>query len=168
MKSLLLVILTVALVPLLQAETFNELFGNALLDKDGNPVATETLDGKIVGVYFSAAWCPPCRAFTPSLVQFQNSNKSDFEVVFVSSDRSAEDQAKYMKDYRMKFLTIAHGSPLVSQLKSRFAVRGIPKLVILAPDGTVITENGRGAISDNGSRAMREWKASLAPASAGS
>ena len=43
--------------------------------------------GKVTGLYFSAHWCPPCRRFTPQLVDFYNSKKGtpeEFEVVFVS------------------------------------------------------------------------------------
>ena len=29
----------------------------------------EALAGKVVGIYFSGDWCPPCRGFTPILVQ---------------------------------------------------------------------------------------------------
>ncbi len=46
-----------------------------------------SLKGKMVGIYFSAHWCPPCRAFTPNLVKFRDKNKDEFEIVFVSSDK---------------------------------------------------------------------------------
>ena len=36
--------------------------------KDGKPVnAAEHLKDKVVALYFSAHWCPPCRQFTPVL-----------------------------------------------------------------------------------------------------
>ena len=38
--------------------------------------------------YFSAHWCPPCRAFTPKLVEFYNAQegkKKNFEIIFVSN-----------------------------------------------------------------------------------
>ncbi len=63
-----------------------ELFPQGLVDAQKQPVSVDSLDGKIVGIYFSAQWCPPCRNFTPKLVSFRNANKDDFEVVFVSSD----------------------------------------------------------------------------------
>ena len=44
----------------------------------------------VVGVYFSAHWCPPCRGFTPQLAQLYKDVTAagkKFGVVFVSSDR---------------------------------------------------------------------------------
>ena len=44
----------------------------------------------MIGLYFSAHWCPPCKAFTPVLVEAHQKLKAtgrDFEVVFVSSDK---------------------------------------------------------------------------------
>lgn len=43
--------------------------------------------GKVTALYFSAHWCPPCRQFTPQLVDFYNSKRGtpeEFEIVFVS------------------------------------------------------------------------------------
>jgi nucleoredoxin len=45
----------------------------------------EALDGKAVMIYFSAHWCPPCRRFTPMLVQSYNQMKAagkNVEIVF--------------------------------------------------------------------------------------
>ena len=47
---------------------------------------------KYVAFYYSAHWCPPCRAFTPELSKFYDKVKKkhgdDFELVFVSSDKN--------------------------------------------------------------------------------
>ena len=50
------------------------LLGQQLLRKTGEVVlADEVLkDKKIIGYYFSAHWCPPCRNFTPILSDFYN------------------------------------------------------------------------------------------------
>ncbi|KAJ1524214.1 hypothetical protein ONE63_010734 [Megalurothrips usitatus] len=56
--------------------------GQDLLLRPGEP--------GVIGVYFSAHWCPPCKAFTPQLVATYNAVRErghNFEVVFVSSDR---------------------------------------------------------------------------------
>jgi nucleoredoxin len=52
-------------------------------------VSSDSLSGKYVMFYFSAHWCPPCRAFTPVLAEFYKANHEslNFEIVFVSSDK---------------------------------------------------------------------------------
>ena len=66
-----------------------------LVDKDGGSYsAAEKLNGKKYKLlYFSAHWCPPCRGFTPELAKTYAKLKADgkdFELVFVSSDRSED------------------------------------------------------------------------------
>ncbi|CAN0141847.1 unnamed protein product [Ectocarpus sp. 8 AP-2014] len=41
----------------------------------------------MIGVYVSAGWCPPCRAFSPVLSKWAKEHKDEFEVVFVSLDK---------------------------------------------------------------------------------
>ena len=41
-----------------------------LLDCELNKVSNDEIEGKFVGIYFSAAWCGPCREFTPLLQKF--------------------------------------------------------------------------------------------------
>ena len=48
----------------------NDLISGPLLDAKGKEVDKKVLQGKTVGLYFSAHWCPPCRTFTPNLVKF--------------------------------------------------------------------------------------------------
>ena len=57
-------------------------------------VSTESFaeEGKVIGLCFSAHWCPPCRGFTPQLTKwytdFKKTEKGNsLEIVFVSSDR---------------------------------------------------------------------------------
>ena len=45
----------------------------------------------MVGLYFSAHWCPPCRGFTPRLAKEYERMKGEgkkIEIVFISSDKS--------------------------------------------------------------------------------
>jgi len=133
-------------------------FKNQLLSHEGKKVKTSALKDKFVGIYFSASWCPPCRTFTPKLVEFRNQNKEQFEVVFVSSDGSEEDQFKYIKKANMKWLTLPNGSDAGSAIAQKFAIQGIPSLVIVSPDGQVISKNGRGDVTRSPSSALAQWK----------
>lgn len=135
-----------------------ELVPETLLDSEGNDVSRDKLAGKTVGFYFSAHWCPPCRTFTPNLVKFRDTNQKDFEIVFVSSDRSPQKQMAYMKETKMKWYTVKLGSKEANALKAKFKVRGIPKLVIVSPEGKTITSDGRGDVSRNPKGALASWQ----------
>lgn len=138
--------------------SLDELLPKELEDAKGNPVSLDTLEGKVIGLYFSAEWCPPCRGFTPELVEFRNSNKENFEVVFISSDRTPEDQRKYMSGYDMDFLAVEHNSKWTNLLREKYSIRGIPSLVIIDSDGKLITENGRADVSRNAANALAQWQ----------
>ena len=65
-----------------------KVFGSGkLLSKDGEVSALDALQGKYVGVYFSASWCPPCQRFTPLIVDAYTSSlkAKNLEIVFVSA-----------------------------------------------------------------------------------
>ena len=113
---------------------------------------------KIVGVYFSAHWCPPCRNFTPVLAEFYNKvNASEkvFEVVFVTSDNDE----KSFKDYlsTMPWVALPFDSELKDELSNKFNVSGIPRLVILNSEGVIVDDNGRSAVVSNGEKAFANW-----------
>ena len=146
-------------IGLLEGE-LTKLFPEKLLNRTGKEVPRDLLAGKFVGVYFSAHWCPPCRAFTPKLVKFRNENREEFEVVFASSDRSPEAQFDYMRGAGMEWLTLPHRGPDANRLAQKFGVRGIPMLVILSPEGKVISSNGRADIMTQGNTALDAWKKS--------
>ena len=136
-------------------ETFTKLTNTA-----GEAVPVSSLKGKIVGVYFSASWCPPCRGFTPQLVKFyeQGAGKENFEIVFVSSDRSASAMKGYMKKDSMPWTAIPFGHPSAGALKRKLGIRGIPMLVIFGSDGKIISKNGRWDVVMLGPKALEAWK----------
>ena len=115
---------------------------NLLVDPKGQPVKPSKLaKSKHVLLYFSAHWCPPCRAFTPELVKFyKRHEKQAMEVVFVSSDRSEMDQLNYMKELKMPWVAVKYDAISESQLK-RFCGPGIPCLVALDERGAVVFDS---------------------------
>ena len=69
--------------------------GELLSSKGSRVSARDALKGKYVGVYFSASWCPPCKRFTPKLVEaYTNHLKGkNLEIVFVSAGFAPYSQA---------------------------------------------------------------------------
>ncbi|KAI6237993.1 Nucleoredoxin-like protein 2 [Aphelenchoides fujianensis] len=146
------------------------LAGMTLKRKDGSTIMAEELRGKVVAFYFSAHWCPPCRLFTPrrwkrELKDFYyeaNKGSDDFEIVFFSFDRSDEDAESYVKEAHGNWLYLLPSEDKVESISDKFGVEGIPALIVLKPDGSVITKDGRAEVSARAPKdVVADWKAQL-------
>ncbi|KAG6592336.1 putative nucleoredoxin 1, partial [Cucurbita argyrosperma subsp. sororia] len=114
-----------------------------LIRNNGDQVKISSLVGKNVGLYFSASWCIPCCLFTPKLAKVYEplASKSDFEVIFISSDRDENSFKEYFS--KMPWLSIPFADlETKKSLKKLFNVNGIPHLVVLDAKGKVSTEEG--------------------------
>ena len=125
-----------------------------LSKRDGSTIKTdEALSGKIVALFFSSAWCPACSQFLPTLQTLYETAEEDgkpFEIIYVSSDRGAEQMDGYMKKHgdwlHIPFKDEATRSALkqkygcfagaeASQFPNAKRRAGIPSLVIMGPNG---------------------------------
>ncbi|XP_076256641.1 nucleoredoxin-like isoform X2 [Rhynchophorus ferrugineus] len=112
------------------------------------------------GFYFSANWCPPCRAFTPQLsdvYKLIRKKEPNFEVIFVSSDRSAESYSAYVES--MPWLSVPFQQASVrAELAQLYGVRGIPTLLLLDSNGHVITMDARTDLAEDPLAQNFPWK----------
>lgn len=131
--------------------TMNEVLTDdlALVDNAGNTSTWGDLAGKTVGVYISAHWCPPCKAFTPKLVQryakAQEMGKN-FEIVFTSWDKNQSQFEEYFSEMPWKAIPYENKS-IRDAVGEVFDCSGIPRLVMLdMTDGTpsIIRDNAKG------------------------
>ncbi|KAG6468134.1 probable nucleoredoxin 1 [Zingiber officinale] len=126
-----------------------------LLRNNGDQVKISELDGKAVGLYFSASWCGPCQRFTPKLVETYNELSSrccKFEIVFISADEDKESFTDYFSE--MPWLAIPfEDSDVRDNLNDLFDVGGIPYLVVLDADGKVLTTEVVQIVNDYGPEA---------------
>ncbi|EER11108.1 thioredoxin, putative [Perkinsus marinus ATCC 50983] len=141
------------------------LAGKTLLTQDGTEVkADDVLSQKDkIALYFSAHWCPPCRKFTPILKEFYEDVKEEdedkLEIIFVSSDKSEEEQVEYHKQDHGEWLRVPYGDVETRDaLKKEFGVcagiekenlgiinnhkSGIPCLVVRRNAGVVDAATG--------------------------
>ena len=105
---------------------------------------------KVIGIYFSAHWCGPCRSFTPQLVAtYNNLNMANapVEIIFVSCDRDESSMQSYFAT--MPWLAFPLRDDRGSVLNDKFGVRGIPTLVFVDTSGKVLTTSGRNLISED-------------------
>lgn len=129
---------------------------------NGEVVKVEELQAQanVIGLYFSAHWCSPCRSFTPSLVATYAKLKAarkGFEVIFVSSDRDDESFKEYYAG--MPWLAIPNGDERREPLSKLFGVEGIPSLVLIdAATGMTINDDGRGAVAADPEGVEFPWR----------
>jgi len=137
-----------------------ELLGAKLLSKDGEVDTEAALKGKnAIALYFSGHWCPPCRGFTPKLAEWYSDNlkAKGLEVVFVSSDKDADGFKEYFGE--MPWLALPYSERDTKEaLDKKYKVQGIPSVVILGPQGELITKDGRAAISGDPKGEDMPWK----------
>ena len=103
---------------------------------------------KLIALYFSAHWCPPCRKFTPELVDYYNrvaTQHPEFEIVFISFDKSQFAMETYMREANMPWPAIDFPKLGGKEAVRKYAGKGIPCLVLVDATGTVISSTYSGA-----------------------
>jgi len=121
--------------------------GNLVRLQNGNLVSCydeELASKQIYGLYFSAHWCGPCRKFTPQLVAYYNQIARDhpeFEIIFVSADKSADGMATYMRESGMHWPAIEYSKLANVPALQKYAGKGIPDLVIVDASGKVLADS---------------------------
>ena len=129
---------------------------------NGKVTKEEVLKNEIIGVYFSAHWCGPCRAFTPRLTQFYknaNSEKKQLEIIFNSSDQDLEGFKEYFGT--MPWNATPFESNEKSQIDEACGINSIPQLIIFDNKGHVLDDNGRRTVESQGAEAINTWKNKL-------
>lgn len=107
---------------------------------------SDTATPKYYAFYYSAHWCPPCRQFTPKLVQFYNQMKrsgADFEIIFISADRSKRQMYQYMKGDGMAWRAVDFEKGKGSYDIMKYSGSGIPCLVFIDHKGKVLSDSYR-------------------------
>jgi len=141
--------------------TIWEALGTEFIKSDGESVEIDMLkgEGKVIGIYFSAHWCPPCKSFTPMLAKTYKKLKDagkQFEIIFASSDKSMSEFQAYLGE--MPWVAIPQGDQRKEMLSKLFSVEGIPTFVLIdGSTGELINANGRGAVGSDPEGAEFPW-----------
>ncbi|KAI4350800.1 hypothetical protein L6164_005215 [Bauhinia variegata] len=119
-----------------------------VIGKEGIKIPVSDLVGKTILLYFSAHWCPPCRAFLPILTDAYHKIKEKddaFEVIFISSDKNQASFDEYFAG--MPWLALPFDDWRKGFLFRKFKVKSFPMLVAIGPSGRTVTTEARDHIS---------------------
>ena len=106
-----------------------QMLGDSFIKGDGSSVSIEELDGKYIGVLFSASWHWTCRRFQRLLEYTYENVEQPFEIVSV--DFTADMPWLAMPCYELK-----------QKLGEVFRVEECPMLIIIDPEGNLVTTEG--------------------------
>jgi nucleoredoxin len=163
----------------LQTGPFIDLLGPSLLSLEMvdethaqlvSHYTNDVLRGKsVVGLYFSADWCGPCRQFTPELVSFYNKinarrgRENQFEIVWISRCRDLDSFGKYFT--HMNWLAMQPEDAMGQRgqmLSQKYNVKSIPTLVLLDDLGNTITTDARNKIPTDKAGIGFPWRNPIA------
>ena len=133
--------------PAAEPSVFDEVLDGNLVILDGKKFAKHELAAKPTKYYvfyYTASWCGPCQAFTPSLVEFYEKNKNEnFELVLITSDDSEDAMEGYAKEKKMPWPQLKQSKVAAFEKKFDHGVTGIPSVIVCDLEGKIVSTNGR-------------------------
>ena len=107
-------------------------------------VSSADFRGKYLYVDIWATWCAPCKQEMPYMQELEK-KYGGRNVVFVSlsSDRKKDKEKwlAYLKEHHIEGVTLIASDGLSSPFIRKFGVSGIPRFMLIGPDGKMISHN---------------------------
>eukprot|EP00485_Elphidium_margaritaceum_P024323 CAMPEP_0202712510 /NCGR_PEP_ID=MMETSP1385-20130828/41888_1 /ASSEMBLY_ACC=CAM_ASM_000861 /TAXON_ID=933848 /ORGANISM="Elphidium margaritaceum" /LENGTH=153 /DNA_ID=CAMNT_0049372577 /DNA_START=36 /DNA_END=497 /DNA_ORIENTATION=+ len=144
-----------------QSNELQTLLGDKFVKQNGDAATfKDSVDGNdLIGLYFSAHWCPPCKAFTPKLKECYEKWKSDgykIEIIFGSSDKDEASFKSYFAEMG-SWLAFAFQDAKIEELKKKYGVSGIPWLVIMDKNGKLLQNEADTEVGSKKAEAIKTW-----------
>ena len=149
------------------------LLGNEFVCRDGRKITCEEVKkAKIVLVYFSGIWCPPCnnqffvifgigKGFLPAIKSFYkeanagcDETNKNVEIIFASCDNNKEEYDEHFAE--LPFPGLPYGDPTIEKLEEVFDVENIPVVPLIRKNGTIGNDNVRRLINDSGAKCFQD------------
>ena len=107
-------------------------------DHTGKEVSLSSLKGKMVFIDVWATWCGPCKAQIPALQQLeQEYHDKNITFLSVSVDTDKDKWFEMVQDMNLGGIQLwADGW---SQITKDYSIWGIPRFMLIAADGTIIS-----------------------------
>ena len=128
-----------------------------LMSNDTTIAKEKIFETPLIGLYFSALWCPPCVGFHLKLLEFYktvNTPKKRIELILCSLDEDEEDFKQYLA--KMSFPAIDYSDPKLEDLIEAFGVESIPMIVVFDYKGNLIDAEGKHAVEGKSNLSAEE------------
>ncbi len=125
---------------------FDSILSGNLVKLDGKKLGKckdATTPTKYYIFYYTASWCGPCQAYTPSLVAFYNETKTDnsnFELVLITSDQDEDAMEQYAVAKKMPWPQLELKEVSKFEKKFKHGVTGIPSVVVCDLEGNIVVK----------------------------
>ncbi|XP_074554736.1 nucleoredoxin-like protein 1 [Halichoeres trimaculatus] len=129
---------------------------------------TGILENRILMLFFASAECEKCQDFLPVLNDFFKRLKDPayieypklLALIYISLDQSEEQQDRFLKELNKLILFVAFEDPYRKELQAMFKVSDVPTVIVLRPDGSVLSPNAVQDICQHGSDCFQDWQES--------
>jgi thiol-disulfide isomerase/thioredoxin len=114
-------------------------FSYASLDEPGVTFTPASFKGKYLLIDLWATWCGPCVMEMPNLHKaYERFKGPDFEILSISMDQDKDRIPQFRKRYAMPWKHSFSPGVWKSEVASFFEVSGIPKPILVDPNGKII------------------------------
>jgi len=111
----------------------------------GEQLALADVMGKLTLIDFWAAWCRPCRAENPNIVNvYKKYHDKGLNILGVSLDRKPEDWKKAIEDDGLTWNHISHVQYFNDPIAQLYNVQAIPAAFLLDENGVIVAKSLRG------------------------
>ena len=111
----------------------------------GEQLALKDVLGKVTLIDFWAAWCKPCRAENPNVLNIYNKyHDKGLNIIGVSLDRTADDWKKAIADDGLSWNHVSNIAYFDDAIAKLYNIQAIPATFLLDKDGVIVAKNLRG------------------------
>ena len=116
-------------------------------DPKGNPIKLSDFykQNKVTMLDFWAGWCPPCRQFNPTLVQFYNKHRTQgFGILGVSFDHTESQWIQAIADDKLTWPQVSELTYWENTAAKLYYVRYIPQNIFVDQNGIIVAKKLEG------------------------
>jgi thiol-disulfide isomerase/thioredoxin len=114
--------------------------GLELMQFNGKPFSLDSLRGKTVLIEFWHSGCAPCLDGFAAANELHSRLPNNVEMLYVCADQDSSQGGKVLRKFQVKGIHV-HAPGFKHQALVAYQIQSFPSLILIAPDGTIISAN---------------------------